>query len=314
MLVRRQFCAGLLALTATAGATATSHRLRTRVANPSQTSLLPTARAQEPWLHLTLEGLSETAGHYGVLQARLADQTQHPIQIAGAVLPEVWNRRTGLLATPWFSTALNLLHQHTNALPCRIRQNLWHTATVNRFGVKQVRLITATGDLTQSLLAAGSLIAAPTDRQENDPLSTSEKQTEINADFTSEAQGRNTQAGLWGAGFRILSADETADFTQDKRGFVIVRGTVYSYDGLIRTHGKAQNNFQSNFQSGFLNFGSRPKRDFSVRLTTKAAKHLAQVIQTPNQLQGQTLEVRGWLEWRGGPYIALNHFSRLRIL
>ena len=325
---RRQFSTGLAVTLALAPPSLRQAPSAARAQTTQTTQAAQATKATEKentWLKLTLQGLSATGTAHGVLSARLGDGSHHEVKAADGLLPEVWNRHTGVPVAPWRAQALRALQKYTDSLVCHIRQDLWDTAKISRYGVRHVRLNpigygtenlvgetlggtlggtldgTPQSDLTQSLLAAGIFIAAPEDAS-NKPRHTATTA----ADWLHEAHARQTKTGLWNTGFRILQADETATFTREKRGFAIVRGRARFYDGLINQDGKPR--------SGFLNFGSQSKRDFSVRLTRTASTNLMQTGLTPDSLLNQQLEVRGWLEWRGGPYIALTHASRLRIL
>ena len=255
----------------------------------------PTHRA---WAsqQLTLEGLSPEAGAYGVLRARRADGTAQDILPAGGQIPEVWARGASVQQMPWRGQALRALEQKTRNLICYLADEAWDTAEVNRFGVPKLRLQTAHGDLTQELLRAGILLASP--EAEATVL-------QVRQDLHSEAQARKVRLGIWGAGYQVWTAADTPDFTRSRRGFAVVVGQVASYQGLINKEGKPR--------SGFLNFGTRPKRDFSVRLSRKIMTRLMQEGIHPDDWLTQTLEVRGWLEWRGGPYMALANAWRLQL-
>jgi endonuclease YncB( thermonuclease family) len=62
----------------------------------------------------------------------------------------------------------------------------------------------------------------------------------------------------------------------------------------------------------YLNFGTDWHDDFSVRIARRAAEADPEWDASRDGLRDQTIEVRGWIERRNGPQIAISHRHELR--
>lgn len=58
----------------------------------------------------------------------------------------------------------------------------------------------------------------------------------------------------------------------------------------------------------YINFGTDWRSDFSIIIPARLAKQLH-----PENWQGRTIEVRGYLSWRFGPSITLSHAAQIRL-
>lgn len=114
-----------------------------------------------------------------------------------------------------------------------------------------------------------------------------------------EAEARAAGRGLWGdPGLAVRSADTLGRGELDR--FQIVEGQVQRA-ALVR--GRA-----------YLNFGTDPRQDFTVTAEPGLVSALAASGQDLTALQGRRIRVRGWLDWSGGPRIALVRIEQIERL
>ncbi len=123
--------------------------------------------------------------------------------------------------------------------------------------------------------------------------------TEIStALVNAENRARTEEVGLWASSlYRPLRATGS----NLKSGwFQTVEGKIYSAKKI----GKKI----------YLNFGQDWRKDFTIQLNGKLEKKYLKQGVTPLSLAGQNIEVRGWVEWSGGPKIILTHTDQMRLL
>lgn len=114
-----------------------------------------------------------------------------------------------------------------------------------------------------------------------------------------EAEARAAGRGLWGdPGLAVRSADTLGRGDLDR--FQIVEGQVQRA-ALVR--GRA-----------YLNFGTDSRQDFTVTAEPALVSALAASGQDLTGLQGRRIRVRGWLDWSGGPRIALVRIEQIERL
>lgn len=105
-----------------------------------------------------------------------------------------------------------------------------------------------------------------------------------------ERDARAGKLGLWaGPYYAIKHADNPVDVLAEQGRFALVEGKVAS----VREGG------------GFLyvNFGRRWSEQFTVVIPRRNEAIFASAGLTPKALAGRNIEVRGWIEERGGPAI-----------
>ncbi len=117
--------------------------------------------------------------------------------------------------------------------------------------------------------------------------------------YLSEDQAKRNKLGLWGIGaYKVESALNTDKIRPG--WFQIVRGKVYAAK-------KVKN-------KTYLNFEENWREDFTIEISGKILSTMKnQGLDTQN-FAGKTIEVRGWVEWAGGPKIILSSPNRLRII
>jgi micrococcal nuclease len=116
-----------------------------------------------------------------------------------------------------------------------------------------------------------------------------------------EAVARQAKRGLWrNAAYRIKSAHEPSQLLRYRSSFQIIEGTVAAV---------AQRR-----QRSYINFGSNQRRDFTVSFRSKLAAETAQSSPKIAELKGRKVRVRGWVTWRGGPFIEIRSMQQLEVL
>jgi endonuclease YncB( thermonuclease family) len=114
-----------------------------------------------------------------------------------------------------------------------------------------------------------------------------------------EAIARRTGAGLWAETiYAVRTADDIATLQRLAGTFQIVEGRVVAVSSMRG--------------STYVNFGTDWRQDFTV-LIRSAGKHVPAEMLS-DALPGQRIRVRGWVERRGGPMIAINHPAEIELL
>jgi endonuclease YncB( thermonuclease family) len=116
-----------------------------------------------------------------------------------------------------------------------------------------------------------------------------------------EHAARDGKRGLWAdGGFRLQSADNPADIVQGAGGFRLVRGKVLS----VRESGATI----------YVNFGRRWSDDFTVTILKRNRRLFVTAGMEPKTLEGRTVDVRGYVERRGGPLIEADRPEQIEIV
>lgn len=116
----------------------------------------------------------------------------------------------------------------------------------------------------------------------------------------SEENARRKMAGFWGQGiFRIRDAGAAASLKPMAGTFQIVEGVVKEVSGTSTL---------------YLNFGSNQHSDFTAAITSKYRKLFVPAKLAPESLAGKRVRVRGWIELRNGPYIAIVQPEQIEVL
>lgn len=105
-----------------------------------------------------------------------------------------------------------------------------------------------------------------------------------------ERSARTAKLGLWNDPYyEIRQADHPADVLAGRGRFALVGGKVLS----VRESGGLV----------YVNFGRRWSEDFTVTILKRNERLFAGSGLAPGKLAGRRIEVRGWIEERGGPVI-----------
>jgi len=116
-----------------------------------------------------------------------------------------------------------------------------------------------------------------------------------------ERAARAAKLGLWSDPFHVVKdADKTADMLSEQGRFMLVTGKVAS----VRESGGVV----------YVNFGRRWSEDFTVTVLKRNERLFAGAGMTPKALAGRRIEVRGWIEERGGPAIEAARPEQIEIV
>lgn len=113
-----------------------------------------------------------------------------------------------------------------------------------------------------------------------------------------EAEARAAKRGLWALAAYAVRGDEEADRFTDS--FQIVEGRVLKAAPARAIY--------------YLNFGRDIRRDFTIGLDRAALRAFRRAGLDPKALEGKRVRVRGWVLWRGGPYIGATHPEQVEVL
>src|SRR5664280_3047932 len=110
--------------------------------------------------------------------------------------------------------------------------------------------------------------------------------------LSAERAARAARRGLWAdPNFAPLSAENLTRLQAERGRFALVEGKVLS----VRESGATI----------YVNFGRRWTRDFTVIILRRLGRAFAAAGVEPKKLEGHRVLVRGWIEQRGGPIIAV---------
>jgi micrococcal nuclease len=119
--------------------------------------------------------------------------------------------------------------------------------------------------------------------------------------MAAETRARAGGLGIWGDSYyRVRRADRPADLAQLAGQYELVEGRVLNAERL-----GAQ---------VFLNFGRYYKEDFTAVIDARALRLFADAGIDPAKLGGALVRVRGWIDERDGPRIAVSHPEQIELL
>jgi hypothetical protein len=116
-----------------------------------------------------------------------------------------------------------------------------------------------------------------------------------------ERAARTAKLGLWGDPYYVVKqAGDIADVLAEQGRFALVGGKVAS----VRESGGIV----------YVNFGRRWSQDFTVTILKRNERMFTSAGMAPKALAGRHVEVRGWVEERGGPAIEVVRPEQIEIL
>jgi endonuclease YncB( thermonuclease family) len=116
-----------------------------------------------------------------------------------------------------------------------------------------------------------------------------------------ERDARAHKLGLWGDPYyAVKHADNPVDVLAEQGRFALVEGKVAS----VRDSGGFM----------YVNFGRRWSQHFTVAIPKRNEGIFASAGLTPKALAGRNIEVRGWIEERGGPAIEAARPEQIEIV
>lgn len=119
--------------------------------------------------------------------------------------------------------------------------------------------------------------------------------------LANESLARNTKRGLWRlAHYRVLRPNPAAWLMRRRHRFEIISGQIADVAVVKGTV--------------YLNFGDNWRQDFTAAIKSKALAGTGTTLDDLTGLKGQTVEVRGWIARRNGPYMQLPHPDLIQVL
>lgn len=119
--------------------------------------------------------------------------------------------------------------------------------------------------------------------------------------IAAETRARAAGVGIWtDSYYRVRRADRPADLANLTGHYELVEGRV-----LVAERLGAQ---------VFLNFGRYFKEDFTAVIDARALRLFADTGLDPARLGGALVRVRGWIDDRDGPRIAVTHPEQIEVL
>jgi hypothetical protein len=119
--------------------------------------------------------------------------------------------------------------------------------------------------------------------------------------LSAKRAARTAHRGLWtDPNFAPLSAENRSWLEAERGRFALVEGKVLS----VRECGATI----------YVNFWRRWTRDFTVTILRRLQKAFVAAGIEPNKLAGRSIEVRGWIEQRGGPVISAEAPEQIELL
>lgn len=113
-----------------------------------------------------------------------------------------------------------------------------------------------------------------------------------------ERVAREASSGLWAsAAYAVRSARRARDLMRRRNSYEIVAGNVAKV-----TVTKART---------YINFGHDWRRDFTAGIEARVLRAHPTWAQTLAALAGKRVEVRGWIQYRNGPYIDIQDPSQI---
>lgn len=119
--------------------------------------------------------------------------------------------------------------------------------------------------------------------------------------FAAETKARLGSLGIWADSYyRVRRAERPAELAELSGHYELVEGRVLKAE---RLGGQV-----------FLNFGRYFKEDFTAVIDARALRLFADAKSDPLQLGGALVRVRGWIDDRDGPRVAVTHPGQIEVL
>lgn len=116
-----------------------------------------------------------------------------------------------------------------------------------------------------------------------------------------EQDARSAKFGVWGDPYHVLKqASEPADVLAEQGRFALVRGKVLS----VRESGGIV----------YVHFGRHRSDQLTVTILKRNEGTFVGAGVTPKALAGRNVEVRGWVEERGGPAIEVTRPAQIEVV
>jgi len=113
-----------------------------------------------------------------------------------------------------------------------------------------------------------------------------------------ENVARKAGMGIWANGaYRVRSARHTRDLLRRRNAYEIVAGEVAKVSVT-----KART---------YINFGRDWRNDFTAGIEARVLRANPEWAKSLSELEGRRVEVRGWIQYRNGPYIDIDDVSQI---
>ena len=113
-----------------------------------------------------------------------------------------------------------------------------------------------------------------------------------------ERVAREASRGLWAnAAYAVRSARRTRELMRRRNSYEIVAGTAVK---VAVTKART-----------YINFGADWRSDFTAGIEARVLRANPEWAQTLAALEGKRIEVRGWIQYRNGPYIDIEDPSQI---
>lgn len=123
----------------------------------------------------------------------------------------------------------------------------------------------------------------------------------VDALLAEEAEARGAKRGIWNSwAYRVLDATDTDKLSRLSHSYQLVEGVVAETG---ETAGRL-----------YLNFTRDWRTDFTIAIESKDVPAFTAAGMDLKSLKGKRVRVRGWVEWRNGPMIAVDHPEQLELL
>jgi len=218
--------------------------------------------------------------------ARFTTTAGQVVKLALVKAPELWKKGDPYKSWPHAEAARDALVALTNGQAISL---FCEGAKTNREGELVAHALLADGRwLQHELVESGNVFVfpRPTRRRGLEAL--------YRAEDAARAEGR----GLWA--YDNLKAVDALGKDVRTGWFQIVRGKVVAANQVGPTL--------------YLNFGQDWRTDFTVEIPGSAMRHFEKAKLDPLTLEGRLVEVRGWIDFKGGPRLLLQGPGQLRLL
>ena len=115
-----------------------------------------------------------------------------------------------------------------------------------------------------------------------------------------EAEARQGKNGIWAEPTAIKNAESPGDILAGIGRFTVVEGKVLS----VRQAGATT----------YVNFGRNWTRDFAVTISRRIVPAFEAAGLAPKSFENRRIQVRGWVEARGGPRIELLRVGEIEVV
>ena len=254
--------------------------------------LLAAAPEDEPANHCTLKP-GPTATVVGVIDAETVLLDDHrQVRLVGALAPRSFDLRPGAKPWPPEDRAAAALAELVTGRAVELAYGKRRT---DRYGRLLAHLFIERDG--ERVWVQGRLLSMGQARAYGLPGSF-ECLAELMAH---ERAAREARVGLWSLGtYAPRSAEQSRALLRLRNSYTIVKGRIAH---VAPTKART-----------YLNFGTDWRSDFTAGIEARALRDNPQWAQTLAAMEGKEVEVRGWIVYRNGPYIDIEHPGQIEII